>query len=487
MNNATVTANAATGTYEGFAQGRVGKFLGIRYALPCIGEGRFSSPRPVPNSEERIVAKQYGNRNFQVGMAEAIYRDFVPPGDESEDCLFLNIFAPADFNKAKPVMVWIHGGAFTSGSGNEYDATRLARENDVVVVTINYRLGVFGFLDLRALGEEFSRCVNLGIQDQIEALRWVRQNISAFGGDPDNITIWGESAGATSVLSLLGAPDAKGLFHRCAAFSGAETLAPPFDQLPMIKQHLGIEGDADCARRLMEMSGSELSKMQQDAAIYGGPCIDGEVIRCPACEAITQGLSSHVPVICGTVRDEGTLLAPLFAASDEMAQLTLAGLAAPIGRDMGEAYFGYLQNHFAEAGALEKLTRAWFDLFRSSALRVASTATQHGAGGWVYNFEVETDFELSVTHFADIPFAFDWIAEGNPLSFIHNDSARNRELSATWSKSMVAFAREGNPNGAGLPDWPRYGPEAYASMILKKSPVVVPNPDGEMRVLYKVP
>lgn len=486
MSNQGVIASTKTGVYEGFAEHRIAKFLGIRYAHPPTGAGRFAPPRPIEPSSDTIPVKTFGNRNHQVGMAEIIYGDYVPPGEESEDCLFLNVYAPADFDTPKPVMVWIHGGAFTSGSGNEYDPTRLVAENDVVVVTINYRLGVFGFIDMRPLGPDFADGVNLGMRDQVEALRWVNQNIAAFGGDPDNVMIWGESAGGTSVLTMLGIPSAKGLFHKCGGFSGAETLAPPFDQTPMIKQYLGVESNEDCVAKLMSMTSAEISTMQEEAGLYGGPCLDGTVITMPSCEAIKAGLAADIPIVTGTVKDEGTLLAPLFNVSEELGQLTLAGLAAPIGRDMGAAYFGFLQEHYPQDSVEEKLCRAWFDLFRSAALRVASTATQHGAGGWVYDFEVETDHELGTTHFADIPFAFNWIPDDPPLSFIHKPTPENCALAQKWSQTMVAFARTGDPNGAGLPRWPQYGPDGFDCLVVRRSPQVTSNPDGDMLAVYQV-
>ncbi|MEM9621526.1 MAG: carboxylesterase family protein, partial [Pseudomonadota bacterium] len=219
---ATTIASSPAGEFRGLCVDGVKQYVGIRYAQPPVGPLRFRAPQAVPAATAPVAATTYGGRNFQVGMVEDIYAGLELPGDESEDCLFLNVFAPADTQTPAPVMVWLHGGAFTSGSGNEYDPANIVRHNHVIVVTVNYRLGVFGFLNLQQLGSCYEGSANLGIQDQIAALGWVQENIAAFGGDPANVTIWGESAGAGSVLALLGAPAAAGLFHKAIVFSGGE-------------------------------------------------------------------------------------------------------------------------------------------------------------------------------------------------------------------------------------------------------------------------
>lgn len=486
MPHSLVTASASAGEIQGLQEQGINKFLGIRYAQAPVGEKRFRAPTPVPVASGPIDATQFGDRNFQVGLVDELYAGKDIPGGESEDCLFLNVYTPTDPQGPYPVMVWIHGGAFQSGSGNEYDPTRLVRDNDVIVVTVNYRLGIFGFLNLEKLGDEFAGSSNLGIQDQIAALRWVRENASAFGGDAANVTIFGESAGAASVLSLLGAPAAEGLFHKAIVCSGAETLAPALDQLDVLKAVLGSESDEACLQQLMTMPAAELSQLQQTAAFYAGPGIDDRVITRPSCEAIKDGGATGIPIMAGTTRDEGTLLAPYFAPTEEIGSAMLYGLATSIGRDDGAAYMGYLEQEFGAGEVLAKMTRAWFDTFRASALRVALTAAEHGAGGWVYDFDVETEHELGITHFADVPFTFNWIEENHPWLFVHPATEANQRLARQWSKTVVAFARDGNPNGQGLPEWPQYRQGEYQSLQLAQAPTVVANPDGDLLALYRV-
>ena len=486
MPQSFITAKTPAGVIKGIHQQGIATFLGIRYACAPVGDARFKSPRAFVSDSDQIDATRFGNRNFQVGVPEVLYADKEIPGEESEDCLFLNIFAPENFDDPKPVLVWIHGGAFMCGSGNEYDPTRIVRENDVVVVTINYRLGIFGFLSLERFGPEFFGSANLGIQDQIAALRWVSQNIPAFGGDPSNVTIWGESAGAASVLTLLGCPAAEGLFHKGMAFSGAETLHPPLDNFDMIKAHLGIADDNECLERLKTMPADQLSQIHADLLFYVGPSVDGRVITRPACEAIKDGLSARIPILAGATRDEGTLLAPLFNISDDAAMAMVFALSMSIGRDDGLAYQAFLNGKFEPDELEERIGQAWFDTFRSSALRVAMTASQYGAGGWIYNFELETDDPLGITHFADVPFTFNWIEENHPWLFVHPASDENKQLAEKWSRTVIEFARMGSPNGHGLPEWPKYDQNGHQCMRISHQPEIVANPDGEMLQIYRV-
>ncbi|MEM9456261.1 MAG: carboxylesterase family protein [Myxococcota bacterium] len=471
---------------EGIAGENVHSFLGIRYAKPPTAENRFRPPQDLARGEETTDATRFGHRNFQVGVLEDILGGLPMPGEQSEDCLFLNVYAPADMTGSKPVLVWIHGGAFTSGSANDYEATRLVADNDVVVVTINYRLGIFGFIDLTRFGPEYAGSANLGLQDQIAALRWVANNIAAFGGDPSNVTIWGQSAGGTSVSSLLAAPAAEGLFDKAMAFSGGESRNPPRDQIDVIKEYLGVETDAQCLEQLLAMPAQELSKLQTSIPFQVGPSIDGHVLTQPQSEAVKDGWASKIPIITGTTRDEGTFLGPAFMVDEQVGELVLLGLAADIGEDDGTAYLTYLSEILPDGGLAEHLDRAWFDFFRASGLRIAANASQHGAGGWVYNFEVETDHSLGITHFADVPFTFKWIEPDNPGLFVHPPTPENQDIAELWSDTLIEFARSGSPNGAGLPQWPQFAPDSFASMRISQDPALVENADGDLLEVYGV-
>ncbi|MEM9621213.1 MAG: carboxylesterase family protein, partial [Pseudomonadota bacterium] len=233
-------------------------------------------------------------------------------------------------------------------------------------------------------------------------------------------------------------------------------------------------------------------ELQQQVGFFPGPSLDGCVITRPACEAIQDGGAAGIPILAGATRDEGTLLAPLFAVTEEVGRATIMGLATSVGRDDGAEYLEFLTDQMASDDVefddvVAQMTRTWFDVFRASALRVAATASQHGAGGWVYNFEVPTDHPLGVTHYADVPFTFNWMEAGHPRLFVHPATDAHRELARLWSSTMVAFATRGSPNGQGLPQWPQYQPDSFSCLRVTAQPEIVDNPDGDdMLRLYKV-
>lgn len=486
-NNGQPLVSAPSATYQGISHDGVNRFLGIRYASPPVGGRRFRAPELLPDTSSTIQATQFGAHSYQYGLPEILQKGFAVQGEASEDCLFLNVYAPGEQSNNAPVMVWIHGGAFIGGEGAQYDPHNLVQEHGVVVVTINYRLGLFGFVDLRAYGDEFAGSNNLGLQDQISALTWISRNIEAFGGDPDNVTIWGESAGAGSVLALLGAPSAEGLFHKAMAFSGGETLVPSFPQTALLAPHLGLEPDDHMLDPLMTMDASEINRIQIASMYYAGPSIDGVVVTRPACEAIKDGGASHVPIITGSTKDEGTLLAPDWAVNEEVLAGTIFALAGSISRDDGQAYRDYLSSQFGHLSGVDQLSQVWSDLFRSAGLRVAKIASEYGAGGWTYQFEVETEHPLGVTHFSDVPFAFNWVKPGHPKLFAHEPTQANQQLSKQWSSTLVAFARNGTPSGAGLPGWPTYKSPSLESLRLSHSPEIVSRYEGDSLLkLYRV-
>ena len=223
------------------------------------------------------------------------------------------------------------------------------------------------------------------------------------------------------------------------------------------------------------------------SGFYPGTSLDGVVITRPSCEAIRDGGAAGVPFLAGATKDEGTFLAPAYALNDQLVMAMVFGLAASTGRDDGTTYREYLDSTIGMANGLECLTRAWFDLFRASAVRVAATASLHGAGGWIYDFELETDHELGVTHGADVPFTFDWVSLGESMEFTHPASPEHRDLAKRWVATLVEFARTGSPNGNGLPDWPRYEPDDFRSLRFVRSPGIVDRSDGPMLDIYRVP
>ncbi|MEX2394890.1 MAG: carboxylesterase family protein, partial [Actinomycetota bacterium] len=219
-------ASTPLGAVEGIDLGGVERYAGIRYAKAPVGDLRFRPPVPVDASDGTYDATNFGAAAPQPEPIAGGLGLFGSRGT-NEDCLFLNVFTPRADDAKRPVMVWIHGGAYTIGSGEMYDGSSFARRGDVVVATLNYRLGILGWIPLDHLDPSLEGSGNNGVRDQIEALRWVRDNIASFGGDPDNVTIFGESAGGGSVGAIFAAPSADGLYHKAIMQSGAPGFGTP--------------------------------------------------------------------------------------------------------------------------------------------------------------------------------------------------------------------------------------------------------------------
>ncbi len=477
------TVGIAQGQIAGTNAHGVEHFLGLPYAAPPMDEGRWMPPQPAPAWDGVRDGSVPPTRALQTPYAGILGgRDL--PGEESEDCLYLNIYTPAADDAKRPVMFWIHGGAYIQGSANEYDGSALARDNDVVVVTINYRLGIFGFLDLSRFGERYQGSASLGFQDQIAALGWVRDNIAAFGGDPDNVTIFGESAGGGSVLALLAAPSAAGLFHKAIACSPGDTIGPPVDLAPAFAAHFEIDAD-DVLEKLMSLSGVDLRQLQIDGVYQGGAAIDGVVMTQPTREAIRANGENGVPLIAGCCKDEGTLFEDVVPA--ETAPMLAAMLSVSVGLGDTTRYNAYLDAHYPMDDPKARTERVWYDLFRSATLRNAEASAMAGAGGWVYNFDVPTDNPLGVTHASDIAFTFNLFDGLDAGLAFHEMSDENADIARRWSRTLAAFARTGDPNGAGLPTWRQYTPEGRECLVLDRDPRVEADLDGdELRGAYQM-
>jgi para-nitrobenzyl esterase len=338
------------GKVEGFERERVQVFRGIPFAAPPVGELRFRSPEPPEPWSGVRSAAEFG--------ASAPQRDLPIPifpgwdvGRQDEDCLYLNVTTPAADGGRRPVLVWIHGGGFTMGSGSQamYDVVPLVCRGDVVVVTVNYRLGPLGFLHLDDLvGQSFGASGNAGIEDQVAALEWVRDNIAAFGGDPDQVTIFGESAGGMSVGTLLGTPSAAGLFRGAVAQSGAAhnvyTGQAASRIAEIVLDSLGVApGDAG---RLREVTTEQLLQAHDRVTLHHmgrpgavllpfQPVVDGEVLPKPPIEAVAEGLSAEVAVLVGSTRDEWNLFGIMDPRQSSLNEVAVtARLEAAVG---GEA------------------------------------------------------------------------------------------------------------------------------------------------------
>ena len=360
-------------------------------------------------------------------------------------------------------------------------------QGDAVVVTINYRLGTFGFLDLSPLGPEFDGSASNGFRDMMLALQWVRENIADYGGDPTNVTIIGESAGAKAVLGLLAAPQAEGLFHKAIANSPGAPRAPEGNQIPTIAKKLDVE-EGDVLSALRQMSASELQK----AELPAGGRIDGTVVTRPPIEAIAARGEQGVPLIVGTNRNEGSLFTSPDSPDEDMGQYEkwhVGSARDVLGNRDPSAYLSWMKDTYANAKVVcEEL---WTAIFRRAAVEAAEASTLAGPGGWLYRFDLPTTKEhegklTGATHACEMAFTFNAFADPDCHVFTYHDrdDATVKTLASHWSDTVLAFAATGNPNAGGLPEWPTYAPPDRVCMILDAKSRIESDPDAGHRAFW---
>lgn len=473
------------GKVDGLSKGNIQAFRGIRYAEPPTGERRFLPPVAASGWEGTLDGTAFPNRAMQPPSADILGPG--APGEIREDCLFLNITTPSVEGSHRPVLFWIHGGAFTMGSANEYDGSVLADQGDVVVVTINYRLGLFGFLDLSQQGDEFAGSASNGFRDMILALEWVRDNIADYGGDPGNVTIFGESAGGSAVHCLLAAPSADGLYHKAIAHSASVANTPPNDLTSRLAAQLGVE-QSGLVDALRAMSAEDVLAAQITLGASGGASVDGTVITRSTNEAIVDRGAAGVPLIAGTNHDEGTLFT---AINPDTSTYEFVGSMLARGTMDGAdpaQYIEALKAAYPEDSPRAHYERIWVDMFRRPCIGTAERATAAGPGGWLYRFDLPAtlaygDAELGATHACEIAFTFNTYANAKAvgLAFHDGNDPVVCRLAEQWSNTVIAFARTGDPNGAGLPEWPRYSAADRRCLILDD----VPRVEGDLDVKHR--
>lgn len=490
------------GPVRGTRTGPVLRFAGIPYAAPPTGPRRFAAPEPPEPWTDPRDATRFGPRAPQnpSPLENMLGRPAdLPPVDE--DCLNLNVWTPAADDARRPTMVWIHGGAFTTGAGSNptYDGTALAARGDVVVVTVNYRLGVLGFLHTAELGGPPDSGA-AGIADQIAALRWVRDNITAFGGDPDNVTIFGESAGGMSVGALLASPGARGLFRRAIPQSGAAHHTVDVDRAAAVAAkvaaELGVttidELRAVPVERLLEVQGQLLLAAAGAAPTLADtapsmlfqPVHGTSVIPTRAIDAVRAGSAAGVDLLVGTTLEEMKLF-------DLMAprELTRADLLERLGRffdDPAAAAAAYEADWpGADPTGLWSAVRT--DLvFRIPAVRLAEAAHERGSTVHAYRFSFRSRAfggRLGACHAIELPFVFGGVESPVGRAFL-GDGPPPVDLQHAVMDAWVAFARTGDPAHPGLGDWPAWDPVRRATMDLAEPPAVLQDPGAATRALW---
>ena len=474
------------------------RYAGIRYAEAPVGPRRFEPPVPVAAWDDVLDATAFGPCALQpppVPGAVGQGRDLVT----SEDCLFLNVYTPKADSSQRPVMVWVHGGAYTIGSGDIYDGASFATRGEVVVVTLNYRLGALGWLTLEHLDPALAGAGNNGLRDQIEALRWVRDSIAAFGGDPGNVTLFGESAGGGSVFALLAAPDADGLYHRAIVQSGAPGFGAVRDASAMTDTLLAALGAPDGGLETLRASdGQSLIDAEatlvpfdrmgthEDHPIDGSgigfhPTVDGIVIHQTVADTLERKGEANVPLLVGTNRDEGTLFTLLLTKEPTDAQLA-AGLGA-LTDDVDAVVAGYRAENTGHALLADLFTDC---VFRLPSLRVADVLVGTGVPVWTYLFTWATPAFggwLGASHAIELPFV--WHMLHDPLWAPLVGPEPPVALAEAMQDAWIAFARTGKPGHDGLPDWPTYDTETRPTMEFGETCSVVADPGQRTRILWR--
>lgn len=483
--SSVAVAQTANGKVAGYIQDGVTIFKGIPYAKA----NRFEAPVQADSWEGIRSCRQYGPVSPQ-GARSGWANDEIAfafnwnDGVQGEDCLRLNVWTPALDSRKRPVMVWLHGGGYSAGSGQElpsYDGTSLAFAEDVVVVSINHRLNVLGFLDLSAYGEKYAKSANAGLLDIVASLKWVRDNIAAFGGDPSNVTIFGQSGGGGKVTTLLATPCAKGLFHKAIVQSGSmlRTMESKYSRKIGIATVRNLGLDASSIDKISEVPYGELLAAGEKAIaqvkaeadrdgvasfIFGwAPTVDGAVLPSQPFDPQAPAISAEIPMIIGTTRHE-------FSMTTYVPALRNAGREEVIGilkGRYGEGTERFLEL-FAKAYPGSKpadMLDADF-VFRPGAIEQALRKSLQGAAPvYMYMFNWESpvlDGILRSTHCMEIPFVFN---NADRHASMTGGGAQAMELASKMSHCWAEFARCGKPSAEGLPEWEPFEAEKRAVMF----------------------
>jgi para-nitrobenzyl esterase len=479
-------AETRSGTVEGIEKDGVLQFRGVPFAAPPVGDLRWRPPQAAEPWSGVRPARQFGPIAPQGRSPIAIFPQPAEVEISEERCLTLNVYTPGTGGPLRPVLVWVHGGGFTGGSGRNpwYNGTSFAR-NGVVVVTVNYRLGALGFLHL---GDDLTGSGNCGVLDQVAALEWVRDNIAAFGGDPARVTIFGESAGGMSVGALLGMPAASGLFQQAIPQSGAASNFQSVEQASEVAEQMVAKlGGLDALRaapweRLLEAQGELVAERRPGSPLPFMPVVDGVVLPRPPLESVAAGSAAPVRLLAGTNRDEMTLFLLSgpngFDLTEDSAVQRLERGSPGAGRSLYDAYRAVL-------GTDARPSDVWVAVesdrvFRIPAIHLASAQARHTPDVWMYLFTYESpalDGALRSCHALEIPFVWNVVSTPGFEGFTGSGPEADA-LAAEMHRDWIAFAMSGDPG------WDRYDTARRATRVFGPGAGVAEDPTGATRVLW---
>jgi para-nitrobenzyl esterase len=512
--SAKTVVETNSGKVRGFIRNDIYTFKGMPYGATTEGKNRFMPPsKPTPwtgirnsmfwgaVSPQTFTSTFDGRRGGWAHDEEAFMFEW-DDGIPSEDCLRINVWTPSlSDNRKRPVMVWLHGGGYSNGSDNElkmYDGESLSRRGDVVVVSLNHRLGVLGHLNLKEYGEKWASAGNVGMLDIVAALQWVHDNISQFGGDPGTVLIFGQSGGGGKVGTLMGMPSAKGSFHRGVIESGSGVRRPPKDRSGELAaatlQELGLTADTldkiqePPVEAVVEAGMHAQRKFPAAAPGTGGgvgwaPVVDGNILPDHPWDPKASALSADVPLLVGTVLNE-------FYNSIQGGDPNLDSMSMDEVRQRLTKQYADKTNNIIEVFRGTRPNATPYELFsvisaapsRQNAVTQAERkAAQNSAPAYLYWFHWQTpvlDGRGRAFHCSELPFVF---YNTDRCANMTGGGEQARELSAKIADAWINFARKGDPNHAGLPKWPAFSAEKCQTMIFDNTCMMKENPDTKQR------
>jgi para-nitrobenzyl esterase len=452
------------GYVRGVTENGIVVFKGIPYAQPPVGDQRFTPP---------IVHKAWtdtlNTTDFGPSATQPVGKKVIG----SEDCLYLNLYTPAADNRKRAVVVWIHGGSMTNGSGNGMNGHAFADKDDIVTITINYRLGALGFLYMGDVDKRYAQSGNLGLLDVIAALKWIHRNIAAFGGDPNRVTIMGESAGAKLISAVMVTPASKGLYQQAVLESGSvscirDVKTAKNERARLLKQ-LGLKPDD--ARKLLTMPADSIIKAQGIICegIGGnsqfGPVYDGVTIPEDGYKYAESGKLSGIRAIIGSNENEGAA----FTGPDANYSHADNTIFKPLFQNDAPMAYAYYQRQLKTdspyAAAVKTLTQY---MYQMHSYRFAKALTTAGTNVWVYRYKYQNGKPLGARHGDELHYI--WGAEKILNS---NDGAAKKQLARSLHGTWAAFIKTGNPNMSDAPQWPKYNSTTREVMIFDSTDSVI--------------